>query len=71
MFDLAATGASVYGGIGAVVALAFVLIGFDRVDPAARGAYAVRPLLLPGLTLLWPLVLVRWIALVRQKDDIG
>jgi hypothetical protein len=43
------------------VALAFILAGIDRHDPAARGAYAFRPLLLPGLTLLWPVVLARWI----------
>lgn len=49
-----------YGLIGLVVALAFLLIGLDRVDAAARGAYTFRPLLLPGLVLLWPLVLLRW-----------
>jgi hypothetical protein len=55
-----------YGGIGLVVAVAFLLVGIDRVDPAAQGAYAVRPLLLPGLVLLWPLVLWRWRVLARQ-----
>ncbi len=49
-----------YGLIGLVVALAFLLIGLDRVDAAAHGAYTFRPLLLPGLVLLWPLVLLRW-----------
>lgn len=57
----------VYGGIGGVIALGFVLVGIDRIDAAAQGAYLVRPLLLPGLTLLWPLVLVRWIVLERRK----
>ena len=56
-----------YGGIGAAVALGFVLIGMDRVDPAARGAYAVRPLLLPGLVLLWPVVALRWAILERRR----
>ena len=28
---------------------------------ASVGAYAFRPLLLPGLALLWPLVLWRWV----------
>ena len=32
----------------------------EAIDPVARGAYAFRPLLLPGLALLWPLVLRRW-----------
>ena len=58
--------AIVYALIGAVVAIPFVLIGVDRVDPAARGAIAFRPLLLPGAVLLWPVVLGRWIALERQ-----
>ncbi len=56
-----------YAGIGGVVALAFVLVGIDRVDEAAHGAYLVRPLLVPGLTLLWPIVLVRWIVLERRR----
>lgn len=58
-----------YGGIGLAVAAAFLLVGFDRVDPAARGAYAVRPLLLPGLVLLWPLVLWRWRILARGDAE--
>ena len=59
--------AKVYGGIGAVVALAFVLFGIDRIDPAARGAYSFRPLVVPGAVLLWPLVLWRWLALERER----
>jgi hypothetical protein len=59
-----ATGYAVVGGL---VAVPFVLIGVDRVDPAARGAIAFRPLLLPGAVLLWPVVLGRWIALERQR----
>lgn len=45
---------------GAVVAGAFLLAGIDRIDPAARRAYAFRPLLIPAILLLWPLVLLRW-----------
>ena len=52
--------AAIYGGIGLVVAVGFLFIGIGRVDPAARGAYAFRPLLLPGLMLLWPFVALRW-----------
>jgi hypothetical protein len=51
--------------IGAVVGVAFLFLGIDQVDRAARGAYAFRPLLLPGLALLWPFVLLRWYALAR------
>jgi hypothetical protein len=57
----------VYGACGGVVALAFALVGIDRVDEAAHGAWLVRLVLLPGLILLWPVVLGRWIALERKK----
>lgn len=53
--------ATVYGWIGLAVAVLFLTLGVARVDPAARGAYAFRPLLLPGAALLWPYVLRRWV----------
>lgn len=59
--------ALLYAGIGLVLGLAFLLRGIDRIDPAAKGAYAVRPLLLPGLVLLWPLAAWRWAALERAR----
>lgn len=52
----------IYIWIGVAVAVLFLTVGIDRVDPAARGAYAFRPLLLPGVALLWPYVLRRWAA---------
>jgi hypothetical protein len=51
---------TIYGAVGMIVGLAFLFIGIDHVDPAARGAYAFRPLLLPGCVMLWPLIVVRW-----------
>jgi hypothetical protein len=54
-----------YAAMGGVAAIAFLAFGLDRIDPSARGAYAFRPLLLPGLLLLWPLVVWRWRALSR------
>jgi hypothetical protein len=69
MFDLSDPVAFVlatWATVGALVAAGFLLFGFDRVDPGAHEAYAVRPLLVPGLVLLWPLVLWRWIALSRK-----
>ena len=56
-----------YALAGAAVAAVFIVVGVDRVDPAARRAIAFRPLLLPGAALLWPLVLARWIAAERQR----
>ena len=49
-----------YGAAGLLVGVAFLVWGIERLDAAAVGAYAFRPLLLPGLVLLWPLVLRRW-----------
>jgi len=45
---------------GGVVAVVFLLYGIDRIDEDARGAYVFRPLLVPGILLIWPLVLWRW-----------
>jgi len=50
---------------GAVVAAAFLVFGIDRVEPSARGSYAFRPLLVPGICLIWPLVLYRWVRLEK------
>ena len=50
----------VWGIIGAVVAAAFLTVGIDRIDEDARGAYVFRPLLIPGVLMIWPLVLWRW-----------
>lgn len=52
--------AQAWGAIGGAVALIFLTIGMDRIDEDARGAYVFRPLLIPGVLLIWPLVLWRW-----------
>ncbi|WP_224815164.1 hypothetical protein [Hasllibacter sp. MH4015] len=49
-----------YAMIGGIVAALFLTIGMDRIDEDARGAYAFRPLLIPAILLIWPLVLWRW-----------
>ena len=49
-----------YGAAGLAVALFFLFGAVERAAPGAKGAHAFRPLLLPGLILLWPLVLWRW-----------
>jgi hypothetical protein len=54
---------------GLIVAAAFLSFGIDRIDHAAVGAYAFRPLLIPGIILLWPLVAWRWAVLVRQRGE--
>lgn len=50
----------VWGAVGALVCVLFLFVGIDRIDPAARDAYAFRPLLIPGIIVIWPLVVLRW-----------
>jgi hypothetical protein len=63
------TASYAYVTLGAVIAVGFVLVGVDRIDPAARGAWLARLMWLPGLVLLWPVVVIRWIALERQRGQ--
>jgi uncharacterized membrane protein len=57
--------ATIWLYVGGAVAVAFLFVGIDRVSEDARGAYLFRPLLVPGVVLLWPLVLWRWLQLER------
>ncbi|WP_420337752.1 hypothetical protein [Roseibium sp.] len=54
---------------GGIIAVLFLVIGIDRIEPSANGSYAFRPLLIPGICLIWPLVLYRWAVLERTKGD--
>lgn len=63
--------AQAWGVVGLAVAAVFLLWGIDRIDPAAHGAIAFRPLLVPGIVLLWPLVLWRWRVLARAPETAG
>lgn len=54
--------------VGAVVSILFLLIGIGRVDESAKGSFTFRPLLVPGILLLWPLVLWRWWQLENNWD---
>lgn len=58
--EIAVVLASAYAVTGLAVGLAFLLFSIERFDRGAAGSYAVRPLLLPGLALLWPYVLFWW-----------
>lgn len=58
-----------YGTVGGAVALVFLFWGVERLDAAARQAWLVRPVLAPGVVLLWPLVLGRWIVLEWRRGQ--
>ncbi len=52
--------AEIYGAIGLAIAVPFALFGASRLDPGARGSsLAFRVMVIPGATLLWPVVLAR------------
>ncbi|WP_298917172.1 hypothetical protein [uncultured Roseobacter sp.] len=53
-------GLRIWGTIGALVAAVFLTFGMDRIDEDAQDAYIFRPLLIPGILAIWPLVLWRW-----------
>jgi hypothetical protein len=54
-------GIALYAACGVVLALAFVVVGISRVQPAPVSLGA-RVLILPGAVALWPYVLMRWLA---------
>nr|WP_239479756.1 hypothetical protein [Actibacterium sp. 188UL27-1] len=51
-----------------MISVAFLFIGIDRIDEDARGAYIFRPLLVPAILLIWPLVLWRWYVLEAGRE---
>ena len=59
--------ATIYGATGVLVAAVFLLWGIERIDSSSHGAYAFRPLLIPGIVLLWPAVLLRWARLEARR----
>jgi len=47
--------------VGVLFAIPFVTRGVQRIDPAARdGSWGFRVLIVPGVALLWPLLVWRW-----------
>ena len=53
--------------VGAAVSLFFLTIGVGRIDEDARDTFVFRVLLIPGILLIWPLVLWRWWRLERGE----
>jgi hypothetical protein len=63
--------AEIYAMVGVGIAAVFLLFGVDRIDPSARGSFFFRPIVAPGVVLLWPLVLIRWIRLERGDGGVS
>jgi|694.fasta_scaffold15533_12 hypothetical protein len=55
-------GVRAYLLVGLLVGVPFVIIGVQRIDSAARDGFhpGFRLVLLPGVSLFWPLLLRRW-----------
>ncbi len=57
-------------GLGLVFGIPFVLRGAGRIDPdAQQGSPGFRLLILPGVAVLWPLLLRRWLAGTPPREE--
>ncbi|USN98638.1 MAG: hypothetical protein H6810_10775 [Phycisphaeraceae bacterium] len=62
IFEWAILGLGVYLGVGLLVAVAFVLVGVERVSPGSRGSgWAFRLLIIPGSAAFWPYLAALWV----------
>jgi hypothetical protein len=61
---------TVYLYIGAAIAAVFLVFGLGRLDENAQGAWVFRPLLIPGVLLVWPLVVWRWVLLYKGEQKL-
>ncbi len=61
-------GLKIYFWIGLGVSALFLVVGVDRVVESARGSYIFWVLLIPGVIVLWPLVLIRWALLEIGRE---
>lgn len=56
-----------WAALGALSWIAFAFFGGPRVVPGMKGSsIAFRVMILPGVVLLWPLVLWRWSVWARE-----
>lgn len=55
---------------GALVAVWFIAFWIGRMDENAQGAWVFRPILIPGVLLIWPLVLWRCLVLWRGEEKL-
>ena len=68
--DLIVSAGQLYLALGLGVALMFATFLVQRVEPSARGgSVAFRLLIIPGATLLWPLVVMRSLRTFRARSE--
>ena len=62
MIEMVISSLAIYLAIGVIFTIAFLFAGMRRVDPITQGAsIGFRVLSLPGCTLLWPILLIKWV----------
>ncbi|MEZ5277247.1 MAG: hypothetical protein R3F07_12770 [Opitutaceae bacterium] len=62
MSEIVLAGSMAYIVIGMGFTIFLLCAGFARIDSAARDSGpGFRLLIIPGLTVLWPLMLIRWL----------
>jgi hypothetical protein len=55
---------ALYLGAGFIFAIIFILKGIQKMDPAAHGSsWGFRILIIPGMMLMWPVLLRKWLTL--------
>jgi membrane protein implicated in regulation of membrane protease activity len=60
----------VYLLLGVAFAIPFVAIGVKRIDPhAASATWGFRLLIVPGIVVLWPLLLRRWMRGAHEPPE--
>jgi len=72
MAQVGLLGVLLYLGIGIVIGLIFVAFALPRLDWAGRGGGVFfRLMILPGVTLLWPIIVVRSLSgrVINQPPD--
>ncbi|HRI24708.1 MAG TPA: hypothetical protein PLZ45_08515 [Ferruginibacter sp.] len=58
----------VYLAMGIVFAIAFLLKGIEKTDPAAHGSGpGFRLIIFPGTVALWPVLLQKWMNIKKKK----
>lgn len=62
--EMLVNGILLYFGVGLVIALIYSVVIMPRLDWAAKGSGVIfRIMTLPGLILLWPIILIRIVSM--------